>query len=149
MISVVCQRLIMAVGISVKSSSSISVNLYSRIGIGFLYIYHGLVPKILWLSPIEKELVQLSGSGIPAEIASPIAGSFEIILGLLIIFLRNTIWPVYIAAISLVILLLYTAFLMPALLVEAFNPVSTNILGLVLCYITINTQINNKMIKDR
>lgn len=132
-----------------KSSSSLSVNLSSRIGIGFLYIYHGLVPKILWLSPVEIELVRLSGSGISAEIASPMAGTLEILLGLLIIFLRHAIWPVYIAGLSLAILLLYTAFLMPALLIEAFNPVSTNILGLVLCYITINSQTNNKVIKAR
>lgn len=134
----------MKIGTSVKKSEAISINLCARIGIGFLYIYHGLVPKILWLSPLEIEFVRLSGAGISAEIASPIAGILEILLGLFIIFLRSSLWPVYVAAMSLVALLLYSAALMPALLIEAFNPVSTNILGLFLCYIAVNSQTYNK-----
>jgi hypothetical protein len=146
MIFVAYQHLIMKVGISVKNDPLTTINLSCRLGLGFLYVYHGLVPKIIWLSSTEVRLVQLSGSGIPAEISSPIAGVIEIALGLCIIFLRNTIYPIYIAAASLVLLLLYTAFLMPSLLIEAFNPVSTNVLGLVLCYITINSQTYNKVI---
>jgi hypothetical protein len=37
---------------------------------------------------------------------------------------------------------------MPSLLIGAFNPVSTNILGLVLCYITVITQTYSKGNKE-
>ncbi len=123
-----------------KNNPLASINLYARLGVGFLYIYHGLVPKIIWLSPIEKQLVELSQLTISAEFISPISGGLEIILGLFIIFFRQWLYPIYIAALSLVVLLLYTAYVMPTLLIEAFNPVSTNILGIFLCYIVIYTQ---------
>jgi len=41
-----------------------TINRCSRFGIEFLYVYHSLVPKIIWLSHTEILLVQLSGSGV-------------------------------------------------------------------------------------
>lgn len=117
-----------------------TINTVSRWGVGFLFIYHGLVPKIVWLSPVEIELVQLSGFAVDPIIISPIAGVAEIIFGMLIIYARNFIVPVYLAAAALIVLLVYSAVVMPSLLVQAFNPVSTNILGLFLCYIITLTQ---------
>ena len=140
MITAFCQRRIINKGILVKNNALSNVNLISRLGLGFLFIYHGLVPKIIWLSNIEIELVQLSGTGVSAENISPVAGILEILLGLSIILIRKTIYPIYIAALALCCLLVFTAIVLPSLLIEAFNPVSTNILGLVLCYVTIKSQ---------
>jgi len=112
------------------------VKFVSRALLGFLFIYHGLVPKILWLSPDEVSLVSASGSGISADIVSPIAGIAEIILGLLIIFNRSLI-PVYIAAVMLALLLLFVVVASPSYLVGAFNPVTTNLLGLGFCYLIV------------
>lgn len=112
-----------------------TINVLSRSGLAFLTIYHGLVPKIIWLSPIEIELVNLSGLGLSPEIISPIAGVFEILIGLAILVFRKTLWPVATAATMLIVLLLYVTIVMPVALIGAFNPLSTNILGLVLCYI--------------
>lgn len=114
-----------------------TINILSRSGLGFLFIYHGLVPKIIWLSPIETQLVNLSGLGFSPEIISPIAGVFEILIGLAILVFRKAIWPVYIAAALLILLLFFVAIVMPVLLVGAFNPLSTNILGLALCCIIV------------
>jgi uncharacterized membrane protein YjgN (DUF898 family) len=44
---------------------------------------------------------------------------------------------VYLAAAILVGLVLYVALVMPALLFEAFNPVTTNMLALALCYVVL------------
>lgn len=134
----------MSIGICVKNNSLASANLSSRVGLGFLFIYHGLVPKIIYLSAVEIQLVELSGVGIRAEILSPLAGILEIVLGLSIVFLRNSLYPIYLAAGSLVLLLLFTALFMPSILIEAFNPVSTNSLGLVLCYIIVISQSTSK-----
>lgn len=111
------------------------VALVSRILLGFLFIYHGLVPKILWLNPDEVQLVSASGLGVSAEMISPIAGGLEILLGLILIFFKKSILPTYVAAFSLVFLLVYTAIATPEYLVGAFNPVTTNIMGLGFCYL--------------
>lgn len=118
-----------------KNNSWDQVALVSRLLLGFLFIYHGLVPKILWLSPDEVRLVSASSLGISAEMISPIAGGLEILLGLMIIFFRKSMLPVYVAAFSLVFLLIYTAVVSPDYLLAAFNPVTTNIMGLGFCYL--------------
>jgi uncharacterized membrane protein YphA (DoxX/SURF4 family) len=119
-----------------QSSNLTHVSFVSRLLLGFLFIYHGLVPKILWLSATEIQLVNVSGLGISAQIASPIAGLGEIVLGFMIIF-NKTILPIYIAALVLLLLLLFVVFTSPQYLIEAFNPVTTNILGLGLCYLIV------------
>lgn len=113
------------------------VSMVSRFLLGFLFIYHGLVPKILWLDAVEIHLVSLSGLGIPANIASPIAGLGEIILGCMIIVFNKSLVPIYLAASVLLLLLLFVGFLSPQYLVAAFNPLTTNVLGLGLCYLIV------------
>ena len=56
-----------------------------RACLGFLFIYHGLFPKILWLSPVEIALMEAANPYIDAVIASPIVGILEILFGLSII----------------------------------------------------------------
>ena len=111
------------------------VSMISRVLLGFLFIYHGLVPKILWLSAVEVHLVSISGIGVPAKIASPLAGIGEIVLGYAIIFLNKSKTPVYIAVAILILLLLFVFVASPMYLIGAFNPVTTNILGLGFCYL--------------
>ena len=88
------------------------------------------------MSATEIQLMNVSGLGIPAQIASPIAGLGEIILGCIIIF-KKAILPIYIGALVLILLLLFVVFASPGYLIEAFNPVTTNVLGLGLCYLII------------
>ncbi len=115
------------------------INFVSRVLLGFLFFYHGLVPKILWLSPTEVNLVSESGIGISANFISPIAGIFEILLGGAILIFQKSNAAIYAAAASLILLLIYAGLISPGLLIEAFNPVTTNILGLGLCYIILIT----------
>lgn len=117
-----------------QNSKLSHVSFVSRLLLGFLFIYHGLVPKILWLSVVEIHLVSLSGLNLPANIVSPLAGIGEVILGCLIIFFRKSILPVYIAAVALCLLLIFVGLANPEYLISAFNPVTTNILGLGFCY---------------
>jgi uncharacterized membrane protein YphA (DoxX/SURF4 family) len=126
----------------VKSNPLQHVNIVSRVLLGFLFIYHGLVPKILWLSAAEIHLVDVSGIGISAAYISPRAGILEILLGCAIIFLRKLDIVIYAAAGALLGLLVYVAVMSPEYLVEAFNPVTTNILGIGLCYLILLTQKN-------
>ena len=111
------------------------ISFISRLSLGFLFIYHGLVPKILWLSPVETQLVSLSGLDLPANIVSLLAGIGEVLLGGSIIFFRKSIIPIYVAVVVLLLLLLFVGLVSPKYLVEAFNPVTTNMLGLSFCYL--------------
>lgn len=111
------------------------VSFISKLSLGFLFIYHGLVPKILWLSSVEIHLASLSGLNISANIISPTAGIGEMILGCSIIFFKKSIIPVYIAVIVLLLLLLFVSLVSPKYLIDAFNPVTTNVLGLGFCYL--------------
>ncbi|WP_087040986.1 MULTISPECIES: DoxX-like family protein [Psychrobacter] len=121
------------------------VSFISRLSLGFLFIYHGLVPKILWLSSIEIHLASLSGLNISANIISPIVGIGEMILGCSILFFKKSIIPVYIAVIVLLLLLLFVSLVSPKYLIDAFNPVTTNVLGLGFCYLIWFTHDNQKI----
>lgn len=121
------------------------ISFISRLSLGFLFIYHGLVPKILWLSPVETHLVSLSGLDLPANIVSLLAGIGEVLLGGSIIFFRKSIILIYIAVVVLLLLLLFVGFVSPKYLVEAFNPVTTNMLGLSFCYLIWFVHRNEKI----
>ncbi|POB06381.1 DoxX family protein [Halopseudomonas oceani] len=101
--------------------------------LAFVFIYHGLVPKLLFLSPVEVQMVEASGLGLNAQVISPLAGAAEVLLGLLILSGWFGRWPVVAAGFGLVGLLGYVALFAPMLLIEAFNPVSTNLPVLLLC----------------
>ena len=120
------------------------VSFISRLSLGFLFIYHGLVPKILWLSPVEIHLASLSGLNISANIISPVAGIGEMLLGCSIIFFRKSIIQ-FIALIVLLLLLLFVSLVSPKYLVDAFNPVTTNMLGMGFCYLIWFTRENQKV----
>lgn len=70
------------------------------------------------------------------------AGVAEIIFGLSILGLRRSPIPIYAAAASLALLLLYILIMLPSLAAEAFNPVTTNLLGLALCYIAVKRHVS-------
>lgn len=118
-----------------QNSKLTHIAFISRLSLGFLFIYHGLVPKILWLSPVETHLVSLSGLDVPANIISLSAGIGEVLLGGSIIFFRKSIIPIYMAVLVLLLLLLFVGLVSPEYLVKAFNPVTTNVLGLSFCYL--------------
>jgi uncharacterized membrane protein YphA (DoxX/SURF4 family) len=109
----------------------------ARLALGIIFIYHGLVPKILFLSETEIQMIQAHGPHFPVETTALGAGLAEIALGIALLFLRNAAWPVVVAITTLIILLIDTALFSPQLLIEAFNPVSTNVAAIALCIIAL------------
>lgn len=108
----------------------------ARYTLGFIFIYHGLVPKILFLSQTELAINQAHAFlEVTPERIALLGGVTEIVLGLLIVLYRQVIWPVLLAMLGLALLLLDIMVMMPSLLVEAFNPVTINLAGLVLGWI--------------
>lgn len=106
----------------------------ARLALALVFIWHGLAPKILWLSP--DEVAMIAAHGLPdhalfaPESIARIGGIAEILLGIALLAVRRQRWPLLVAG---AVLLLDVALLSPHLLIQAFNPLSTNLAALALC----------------
>lgn len=116
----------------------------ARLTLGFVFVYQGLVPKLIFQDAVEiymdekhLDLLPFLNFLTPVHVAQ-IAGVLELVLGLLIICLPKQRWPVQWAFIALALLLLDVIILMPELLTGAFNPVISNIAGMTLAYIALS-----------
>lgn len=111
--------------------------LLARLTLGVIFIYHGLVPKLLMQNATEMRLMDVHG--LPHSLIAT-AGAGEIILGLAILLLRRQRWPLWLALAALVLLLVDVAIFAPALLSEAFNPLTLNLAAGVLCVIALRAR---------
>lgn len=109
----------------------------ARLALALVFIWHGLAPKILWLSP--DEVAMIAAHGLPdhplfaPQLVAAVGGIAEILLGILLLTVRRQRWPLLVAGGVLLVLLLDVVLLSPHLLIQAFNPLSTNLAALALC----------------
>ncbi len=101
----------------------------ARLTVAAIFIYHGLVPKLLMRDATELQL--LDAHSLPHG-SLALAGAGELLLGLLIALLHRQRWPLYVAQAALLVLLVDVAIFAPALLTQAFNPLTLNLAALVL-----------------
>lgn len=98
-----------------------------------MWVYQGLVPKILHIAPLEMEI---SGSlGFGEDITYwfiKCAGVSEILFGIVFMVFYRQRHVALLNMLALAGLLFATGILTPHLLIEAFNPVTTNLPLLVL-----------------
>ncbi|MDC0689011.1 DoxX-like family protein [Mitsuaria sp. RG] len=107
------------------------VHWLARASLAFVFAYHGLVPKLIILSPGEQVLLQAHGLA-HATWLSQAAGVAELALAALLLMPR-LVWPLLVGAAVLLGLLVDVAVMQPSMLVDAFNPVSLNVAGMALC----------------
>lgn len=111
----------------------------ARFIISFSWFYHGLFPKLVHISPLEQ---QMTGSfGFNPEISSLItraAGVGEIIFAVLFFIFYRSILINVLNILALIGLMLFVAILQPSLLIEAFNPVTTNLAIIAFSVVLIN-----------
>ncbi|WP_026470878.1 DoxX-like family protein [Alkanindiges illinoisensis] len=125
----------------------------ARLGLSFLFIYQGLVPKLIFLDKTELYINQQHLELLPIqnlltpELMAQLAGISEILLGILILIFPRKNWPVWLAFIALALLLLDIMVLVPELLSGAFNPVISNIVGMLLAWIALKTKTDPWHIK--
>ena len=105
----------------------------ARVALALVFFWHGLVPKLLWLSADEVAMIQAHGI-VAVEWLAVLAGVAEIALAVLLLTIRRH-WPLLLAALLLLLLLVDVALFSPHLLLQAFNPVSTNLAALTLCLV--------------
>lgn len=94
----------------------------------FIWLYHGLVPKLIRHDATELDL--LSKAGVPISrltLATNIAGWAEIGFGLLLMFLWMRSWPLWVTVAFMVVGVPVVAISAPAYLGAAFNPLTLNL----------------------
>lgn len=109
------------------------ITLLARLTIAFAWFYHGLVPKLLQIAPLEWQIS--SSLGLEDDLTHLLircAGIGEIIWAAVFYIWYRTPAIIYLNIVALVGLLLAVAVLQPVILFEAFNPVTTNLSLIVL-----------------
>ncbi|MGF1485456.1 MAG: DoxX-like family protein [Opitutales bacterium] len=108
----------------------------SRLILGFLWVYQGLVPKLVAFAPLERDIVERSGLylGSPA-LTMQYIGVVEILLG---VWLLNG-WALHAACLIttglLVGLSIAVVIIEPSLLVGPFSGIIKNVALLALAWI--------------
>ena len=110
----------------------------ARWALVFIFLYHGLVPKLLWVHSSEVALVAAGPTlGFTPELLVRVAGIAEVVWALLLIVFWQARWPLYLSAAALSGLFAGAAVLAPDTLVAAFNPVSLTVGALALVWIAL------------
>ena len=99
----------------------------SRIGIAFIWLYHGLVPKLIFRHATELELVGKGPVIHSPETMVLIAGVGEVILGCLVLFFWRRKWPAHVSVAGFALLLVGALVLSPSHATHAFNPVTLTV----------------------
>jgi uncharacterized membrane protein YphA (DoxX/SURF4 family) len=109
------------------------VHAVARLTIAFVWLYHGLVPKLILHHP--DELKQFQDIGLAPATAYrlvTVAGLAEVALGVLMLVSWRSRWPFALTAVLMVLALAGVAASSPGYLVAAFNPVTLNVLVIAL-----------------
>lgn len=94
--------------------------------LAFVWIYHGLVPKLLFRDAGELRMLSDSGIGGSSQIVFAI-GAAEVCFGLAILVLWRQRWPLRLTILAMTLATIVVAFSSPAFLTAAFNPVTLNV----------------------
>jgi hypothetical protein len=100
----------------------------ARIALSLIFLYQGLVPKLLFRH--ASELGMLIDAGLPTEIARRAliaVGVAELVLGIVLLLTWRRRWPLTLILLLMFVALVGVAATSPGMLVGAFNPVALNV----------------------
>lgn len=100
----------------------------ARAAVAFVWLYHGLFPKLLFHN--ADELRMISRFLIPkmsTHSAVALAGGFELGFGILVLLLWKSRWPLWLTILLMMLALVGVAVSSPEYLTGAFNPVTLNL----------------------
>ncbi len=110
-----------------------------RFSLGFIWLYQGIVPKLL--GPHADELrmnMALGLSDAQAHLLSYVGGAMEVVLGLLVVVFYRQRWPYTVTIAALLGLFAFTLFVVPAFTVSAFNSTTINLAMCALAVIALS-----------
>lgn len=104
------------------------IHFVSRTAVALVWIYEGLVPKILARHP--DELSMLAATGVPADRVGalmPVIGVLEVAFGGLVLLTWPSRWPMVATVMAMALALATVAATAPGFLSAPFNPVTLNL----------------------
>tara|TARA_Y100001956_G_C4117636_1_gene185726 strand:- start:241 stop:678 length:438 start_codon:yes stop_codon:yes gene_type:complete len=129
---------ISAINTFLKAKKLTSIQI-ARYALTFSWLYYGIFPKLLYVAPYEKLLIDSFGfSEQVSYFITKSAGVSEVIFGGVIFIFYRIKSIILLNIFALFGLIIFVAVLQPQLLVEAFNPVTTNIMMIALSVILFN-----------
>lgn len=100
--------------------------------VAFVWLWHGLVPKVIAHDAAERLMLQQAG--LPATLMLPI-GLAEIVFGLVVLFAWRSRWPLAATIMAMLLALLSVGLRSPQFVSGAFNPVTLNLCVIVVCLV--------------
>lgn len=107
------------------SRAAAAVYLLARLTVAFVFFYHGLVPKLLFRSPDELDMLRNAGVA-SYGLLTTIAGWAEIAFALLMVVLWRSRWPLWLTIIGMFVATASVALYSPGYFRHAFDPLTLN-----------------------
>ncbi|MBY6188801.1 DoxX-like family protein [Microbulbifer agarilyticus] len=105
-----------------------SINQICRWTIGGCWIYHGIIPKLFTIAPLEQQMMNRLGFGVQmTERLVQAAGVAEVFFGIVFIAFYRVLAINLLNMVALIALLLFVVVFSSISLLAAFNPITTNI----------------------
>jgi len=112
----------------------------SRLAVAFVWIYQGLVPKVLNRDASELRMLRdVSLLSSPSSPGLAILGAAEIGFGVVMLVLWRQRWPLWCTILAMVLATIVVALVAPEFLTAVFNPVTLNVAVLALAAIGLQT----------
>lgn len=127
-----------------KEQAIVSYHL-SRFAIAFIWLYHGLIPKLIFQHPTELELINQGPLLMSAETTLMLAGIAEVLIGICVVIFWRQSWPVYFSLAGFIGLLIASVAIAPGHAVHAFNPITLTVSAILFCLIQISLRMNPPM----
>jgi hypothetical protein len=103
-----------------------------------IWLYQGLVPKLLGPHPDEIAMSEAFGIGLERQaFVSYAAGVCELLMGMCILLAHRHAWPQWVSAVATAALLGFVAIYSPSHLIGAFNPVVMNSASMALSVVAV------------
>jgi hypothetical protein len=121
---------------SLPPSQAARLSLLVRATLAFVFVYHGVVPKLVTRDP--DELAMLAAIGLSPDGAGVLLmaiGVAEVLWGLAFLVLRRVGWLMLSTAVVMIVVLGGVAVTSPRYLTSAFNPVTLNLSVAVLALV--------------
>jgi hypothetical protein len=116
------------------------VHLLARVAVAFIWLWHGIVPKLIYRHVDEvAPLVAAGFSERSARLVVIGGGWAELAIGLALLLAWRAQWPLWLTCVAMPVALAGVTVNTPWLLKAAFNPVSLNVSMFVLATITLLT----------
>lgn len=112
----------------------------SRLAIAVIWIYHGLVPKLIFRHATELELIQKGPVLGSPETTLLVAGAAEVLIGICVLIFWKRTWPIYVSLAGFGGLLVGAIVMSPEHATHAFNPVTLTVSAIFFCLIQIHEQ---------